>query len=101
MIPQGIIPIGDDIMRYEVRIEGNLAASFLKAGDALAFVAAVLRKQPRALPDIVDGEIGLPFDRSSVLARCKGTAVALEPGNSRGEVVVDDLMRTLPKRDAG
>jgi len=59
-------------MRYQVKIDGSLAASFLKARDALAFVAAVLRKQPHALPDIVDDDIGAPFDRASVLALCKG-----------------------------
>jgi len=59
-------------MRYEVKIDGNLAASFLKVRDALAFVAGVLRKQPHALLDIVDGDIGAPFDRASVIALCKG-----------------------------
>jgi len=58
-------------MRYEVRIDSNLAASFLKARDAVAFVAAVLRKQPRALFDIVDSDIGVPFDRASIFAVCK------------------------------
>jgi len=43
--------------------------------DALAFVAGVLRKQPHALLDIVDGDIGAPFDRASVLALCKGNNV--------------------------
>ena len=75
-------------MRYEVKIDGALAASFLKARDALAFVAAVLRKQPHALPDIVDGDIGAPFDRASILGLCRerleSTAMPSSRHNSRG-----------------
>jgi hypothetical protein len=55
-------------------MHGVVDASFADANDALAFVAKELKRDSTLVADIVDTEVGLPFDRVAIVEWCRRNA---------------------------
>ena len=58
-------------MRYDVIIGGIVAVRFDQAVDALEYLCLAYGKEPGIEFDFLDNEVGLPFDRKSVIEWCR------------------------------